>query len=281
MKIKYSLLERLCSLTNKEIDFLLYVAQYQNDAGLIRGIYYRDVVEQCGMCKQSFYDSLRSLDKQGIIKYSRSNQDYDITILGNDFSYKGSYSEGYVNINKSVFKSSKFKQLRAKEKLLMLLFMKVTHENVGSYQIKTGKFYKKYMELLGVTMRILRGYLHSLRYFFSVGRKNGKYFITYLAKLKPRQEKSETDQYLEHTIKMNCRRNKVNYEDIVNPEKAIQDTATVLKQYRKVAQEQGKDILDVLSAVIKRMSLLNSKLVHKLIRSTLALDPGVVHSDLY
>ena len=31
MKIKYALLDKLNSLTNKEVDFILYVARYQDD----------------------------------------------------------------------------------------------------------------------------------------------------------------------------------------------------------------------------------------------------------
>ena len=139
MKIKYSLLDKLNSLTNKEIDFILYVARYQDDYGCIRGMYYRDACENADMCKQTFYDTLRSLQAQGIITYSRVNQDYDITILDNDFSYPGAYHEGYINVSRQVFHTRRFHELKAKEKLLLLHFMKITHSASGSYQIGTGK----------------------------------------------------------------------------------------------------------------------------------------------
>ena len=106
--------------------------------------------------------------------------DYDIIILDNDFSYPSSYQEGYVNLNRKVFSSPGFKKLRAKEKALLLLLLQRTHENRSSYQIGTKKFYEKYMALLGVTKHVLRGYLHSLKKFFSIGVKDGKYFITFL-----------------------------------------------------------------------------------------------------
>ena len=197
MKIKYSLLDRLCNLTNKEVDFLLYIAHYQDDYGRIRGIYYRDVCRACDMCKQTFYDVLRSLQQKSIITYVRADQDYNITILDNDFSYKGSYEEGYINVSRSVFDGERFNQLRAKEKILVLQLMKVTHENAKSFQIRTENFYRKYTELLGVTKKVLRGYLHSMRSFFSVGKKDGKYFITFLASVfKSKRNVSETDQLL-------------------------------------------------------------------------------------
>ena len=210
MKIKYSLLDKLNSLTNKEVDFILYVARYQDDYGCIRGMYYRDVCKNADMCKQTFYDTLRSLQAQGIITYSRVNQDYDITILDNDFSYPGAYHEGYINVSRQVFHTRRFHELKAKEKLLLLHFMKITHSASGSYQIGTGKLYTKYMQLLGVTKRVLRGYLHSLKKFFAIGIKDGKYFISYLRTVfNDRVEVSETDQYMRHLVRVSCRRAKI------------------------------------------------------------------------
>ena len=277
MKIKYSLLDRLCNLTNKEVDFLLYVAHYQDDYGRIRGIYYRDVCQACDMCKQTFYDVLRSLQQKGVITYVRADRDYNITILDNDFSYKGSYEEGYINVSRSVFDTDKFNKLRAKEKIFVLHLMKVTHENAKSFQIRTENFYKKYTELLGVTKKILRGYLHSMRSFFSVGKKDGKYFITFLASVfKARRDVSETDQLLGHEVKTHCRRCKI--KDIDSQAQAVEDTMQLVKQYRPEAKERGVDILDVLQDCIWtsvqgfKHRVLNPKYVHKLIRIKLGLE---------
>lgn len=277
MKIKYTLLNSLTALTNKEVDILLYVAHYQDDYGNIRGIYYRDVCKACGLCKQSFYDALRSLQTKGIITYVRNHNDYDITILNNDFSYDGAYSDGYVNVSRQVFDTGNFADLRAKEKVLMILLMKVTHENGKSYQIGREKFYEKYMSLLGVTKRILRGYLHSMRSFFSVGFKDGKYYITYLASVfRDRRIESEIDQFTGHNVKVECRRNKI--KEIVDT--VVKDTIQLVKQYRSAAKNQGQDILNVLAECIRSSVYglsnskrnLNSKYVHKLIRNRLGLD---------
>ena len=173
------------------------------------------------MCKQTFYDVLRSLQQKSIITYVRADQDYNITILDNDFSYKGSYEEGYINVSRSVFDGERFNQLRAKEKILVLQLMKVTHENAKSFQIRTENFYRKYTELLGVTKKVLRGYLHSMRSFFSVGKKDGKYFITFLASVfKSKRNVSETDQLLGHEVKTDCRRSKIKEID----DRAVEDT---------------------------------------------------------
>lgn len=270
MKIKYSLLDKLNSLTNKEVDFILYVARYQDDYGCIRGMYYRDVCENADMCKQTFYDTLRSLQAQGIITYSRVNQDYDITILDNDFSYPGAYHEGYINVSRQVFHTRRFHELKAKEKLLLLQFMKITHSASGSYQIRTGKLYTKYMQLLGVTKRVLRGYLHSLKKFFAIGIKDGKYFISYLRTVfNDRVEVSETDQYMRHLVRVSCRRAKI--KDFVPA--AVKDVVTIMKQYRKEAQESsiGKSIFEIVDDCICQAKELNSKYIHKLVRGALGL----------
>ena len=266
MKIKYSLLDKLNSLTNKEVDFILYVARYQDDYGCIRGMYYRDVCKNADMCKQTFYDTLRSLQAQGIITYSRVNQDYDITILDNDFSYPGAYHEGYINVSRQVFHTRRFHELKAKEKLLLLHFMKITHSASGSYQIGTGKLYTKYMQLLGVTKRVLRGYLHSLKKFFAIGIKDGKYFISYLRTVfNDRVEVSETDQYMRHLVRVSCRRAKI--KDFVPA--AVKDVVTIMKQYRKEAQESsiGKSIFEIVDDCICQAS----KYIHKLVRGALGL----------
>lgn len=268
LKIKYRLLKKFVNLTNKENDFLLYVARFQNEKGEVIGIYYKDIMKNCGMCKQTFYAVLRSLVKKGIITYTRENNDYNITILDNDFSYPESYKEGYVNLFRKIFRSKKFRNLKAKEKILLLLFLKITHENTSSYQIGTKNFYDKYTKLLGVTVRVLRGYLHSLRKFFSIGIKDGKYFITYLSNVF-KDRLGEVNQYLDHVVKVGCRRNKVD----VDPE-AVNDTIQLIKQYRQEAREAGQNILDVLNSCLTKCKdgILNSKYIHKLIRKALGIE---------
>lgn len=269
MKIKYRLLPKFVKLSNKEIGFVLYVARFQNEKGEVIGIYYKDIMQNCDMCKQTFYTVLRALAKKGIISYTRSDNDYNITILDNDFSYPESYQEGYVNVGRKVFERKSFRSLRAKEKILLLLLLKITHENASSYQIGTKNFYDKYTELLGVTVRVLRGYLHSLRKFFSIGTKGGKIFITFLADVFKDRLGSEVNQYLGHVIKVACRRNKIDVDS-----EAVKDTIQVIKQYRQEAREAGQNILDILNSCLGKCkdSILNSKYIHKLIRQALGIE---------
>ena len=284
MKIKYSLLKKILDnqchnrLTNKEIDFLMEIAQYQDDVGFIKGIYYRDICKNTDMCKQTFYSVLRSLKRKGFITYKRNelDSDYDIKILDNDFSYPESYREGYINVSRKIFHTHKFHQLKAQEKLLLLHFMKITHSSSGSYQIGTGKFYETYTKLLGVTKRVLRGYLHTLKKFFALVFKNGKYFISYLRTVfNDRMEVSETDKYMGYLVGVSCRRAKIKEA----APSAVKDIITLMKQYRKEAEEreEGKSIFKIVDECIRlsvqsRTKELNSKYIHKLVRAALGLN---------
>lgn len=151
MRIKYSMLPKLQNLTNREMDFLLYIARYQDLAGNVPGVHNKDVCKHTGMCKQSFYTVMRSLEEKKIIKsVKRSEIDYDILILDNDFSYTGAFQEGYVNLHRQIFHQKQFKTLKSNEKYLLMELLKRTHENSSSFQIRTKKLYEVFTKLLGV-----------------------------------------------------------------------------------------------------------------------------------
>lgn len=236
MRIKYQLLPKLQNLTHKEMDFFLFIARFQDIYGFVPGVHNRNVCKRAGMCKQTFYVAMRSLERKGIISCRKNPQhDYDIWILDNDFSYPGAFREGYINLHRQVFRQKYFLKLKANEKYLLMELLKRTHENSSSYQVGTQKFYKTFCEMLGVTKRVIRAYLHSLRKFFSVGIKNGKYFITYLHSVFNREEKKGVEeQEFEHYVAVQCRRAKLAYTA-----EALAGTARLIKQYRRIAWPDG------------------------------------------
>ena len=171
MRIKYSIIGKLANLTNVEWDFLLYIGRYQDRMGCVEGVYYRDVMRNTGMCKQSFYNALEGLETKKIISYCKNSEiDYDIRILDNEFPTQESFKEGYIKLNRKIFRATKFLKLKAKEKFLTIEFLKITHENASSYQKQKDDFFDKYCRMLGVTRRVIRGYLHHLRKLFSMER---------------------------------------------------------------------------------------------------------------
>ena len=277
MRIKYSKLPMLRNLTNKEMDFFLYIARYQDLAGNVPGVHNQDVCKHTGMCKQSFYTVLRSLQKKGIIEYRKCSEiDYDIHIVDNDFSYDGAFQEGYINLHREVFHLERFKKLKANEKYLLFELLKRTHENRSSFRIGTQKFYENWMAELGVTKRVIRYYLHSLRKFFLIGIKQGKYYITYLHSVfNQKEEKTIDEQEFDYFVEVQCRREKIKFTS-----EALHDTGKLLRQYRPGIVRQGGtlgELKRIMAQCIQtsiqgqdqRTRHLNSKYIHKLMQTAL------------
>lgn len=273
MRIKYSLLPKLRNLTNKEMDFFLCIAKVQDISGNIYGVHYKYICKKTGMCKQSFYNSLRSLSEKGIITYEKKTEsDYDIVILRNDFSYPESFKEGYVNLHRQVFHQKKFQKLKANEKYLLMELLKRTHENRSSYQVGVHNFYKIFREMLGVTSRVLRYYIHSLKEFFSIGIKDKKYYMTYRHSVfSPMQKQGVEEQEFEYFVATECRRNRLQ-----STQQELADTANLLKQYRPMLKAEGKPLstLKQMLAYAIRINgenskLLNCRYVHTILKQSI------------
>lgn len=280
MRIKYSLIDKLKNLTSTEMDLFLYIAKYQRLNGFVAGVHNQNVCKATGMCKQSFYTAMRGLERKEIVKISRTSDiDYDFLILGNDFTGDDAFKagcEGYIDLSRSIFHKKQFKQLKAKEKWLLLYFLHCTHDNSSSYRIGTGNFYKKFCTLLGVTKRMVRSYLHSLRAFFSVGIVKGIYYITYKRSVFNQKQGEQEKQEHEFFASALLRRNKIRKYN----QEALAETAKLIKQYRGIAHDSGYNIFDVLEKAVRESipdeskpkdRKLSYKYVHKLVRKTLGL----------
>lgn len=280
MRIKYSLIDKLKNLTSTEMDLFLYIAKYQRLNGFVAGVHNQNVCKATGMCKQSFYTAMRGLERKEIVKISRTSDiDYDFLILGNDFTGDDAFKagcEGYIDLSRSIFHKKQFKQLKAKEKWLLLYFLHCTHDNSSSYRIGTGNFYKKFCTLLGVTKRMVRSYLHSLRAFFSVGIVKGIYYITFKKSVFNQKQGEQEKQEHEFFASDLLRRNKIRKYN----QEALAETAKLIKQYRGIAHDSGYNIFDVLEKAVRESipdeskpkdRKLSYKYVHKLVRKTLGL----------
>ena len=276
-KIKLAVLENLIKkkVTSKELDFILQISQYQNEAGEIRGVYYRDFSD-C-MSIQSFYDVKASLKEKGIIEVKKNSDiDYDITILGNDFTDKD-FSVGYINTSHAVFKNRNFKALKANEKLLVMNLMKITYGNKGSWKIGAHKFFERYKELFGVTLRVIRSYMHSIKQFFHISLCKFKYLIIPKSNIYQNREpgeKSGNQIYAESIVRTLCRRSRIKEYG----KKDLEDTADLIWQYQKRFQSLSLDIVDALAeALNKSLSIINAdpseKEQHK-------LNPRLIHKKL-
>ena len=198
----------MCELTNKELDFLLYIIRLQDQSGHI-SVYYNEVCDTCGMCQQSFYSVLGSLQSKEIIKYENADRIYLITVLSNGFIHNE--LEDCLYLKDDVLYSEQFKTLRAGEKTLFLYLMKATERN-PVYKIATEFFYSKYMQKLNVTKKVLCSYLHTMKRFFYIKMKEKKYQI-----------------------------NRINFEDYERGKDAI----TTLEYYRKKSGRTQQEMASI------------------------------------
>ena len=69
MKIAMSNLKKIMDIcTKKEIDLIIYIGQFQDAYGVVRGIDYKDVMANIFISKSTFYKLLGSLEAKEIIK---------------------------------------------------------------------------------------------------------------------------------------------------------------------------------------------------------------------
>lgn len=296
-KLKLNVLEEMFrnNLTNKEINFILHIAKYQDDRGCIEGIYYKDVCEATHMSSQKFYDSMRSLEEKGIIAVTKNDYtDWDITICNNDFSYytQEDYEEGrvspYINVNHALFSNEKFLNLKAGAKMMAIDLYRiiVTSKEVSqknTYIVGVSRLYEKYKKLLHMELRAIQNYMHDLKEIFGVYVRAGLFYISLNAHYKAKKQKKETEAYNEHLIETSCRRNRIKWYDA----KDKKDTAKLLSQYRlplKTAYAQ-EPTLTIQNIIQESLEIINGqqanihkwrrelqpKLVHKLLREKLVM----------
>lgn len=199
-KLKAQIIDNLISkrATSAEIDLMIYLSHRQNDAGKIRGVYYQAVCDALKISYQTFYNAKNGLEEKGIIRVEKNfYADWDIQILGNDFSQQelqpGKPADNYLNTGLDVFYSQEFHDMKANEKLMTMLYIKIAGVGSPNYHIGTKHFFDKYTQLFGVKKRTLQDYLTSIRRFFAIGIKNREYWISPLRK-KVKQSGTATDK---------------------------------------------------------------------------------------
>lgn len=230
-KLKSSTFEKFMqsALTSSELNFLVYLSHFQDDTGTIIGVYYKDICEAIKISYQTFYDIIRNLSEKGIVSYKKKNyDDWDITILNNDFSYETAVNEGYISMGHDIFSDPEFFRLKAPEKLLAMHIMRVSGAGERNYCISVDKFYYKFSNALGVTKRALNGYIRNLQKFFSIGIKDGKICVTVLKRAKKNRSMSDKEAYSWHISKILFRRNRVKTAE---NEKTFKDMTKLIKQY--------------------------------------------------
>lgn len=244
------------NLTGNEIDFLIALTYVQDNRGVARGVFYRDMMAVTGMSTQAFYDCKRSLETKGVISVQRKEQDYDITLIGNDFSgyTEEDYQLGnvkYIRTNMKLFRDINWNKLKPAQKLLVMDLVNInTASSMRTYRITRKKFIEKYTELLQVTGRTLQKYMKFLKLYFYVGLKEGMYYITLRKQFSSSITRTESDEVNRHLLNTACRRNRIKEQD----EKEAADILAVISRYRKEIQNSFCDVIDIFEQMIEVMN---------------------------
>ena len=72
-------------------------------------------------------------------------------------------------MQRKLFRSKEYASLKANEKFLLFWFAHLTNENTQSYKRKAKEFLGQYSSMLGVSKRVVRSYMHTLKNFFATG----------------------------------------------------------------------------------------------------------------
>jgi len=285
-KLKNKYIDKMVAsrMSSYEIDFILYVAEFQDVTGMIESVYYKDVCDALGISIQKFYDILKSLSLKGLITYDKVNYaDVRVKLVGNDFSgnsfKKGSH--GYLKVTAKDFRNPNFRDMKAGAKALYLYMQRFTK---GKH-MHVHNFYTEFCKLFHVKEKTLQKYLRQLKEygFLCVSKKRNKsnnYEMTMklgsaLDKTGPAIQ-NEKQLYLDN-IKELVRRNFRRYVPNENAEKVLQDVANLIntrktQTYRNITnflfqairlsferqRDEGKDKI-----------LLNAALVNKCLTSVI------------
>lgn len=298
MKIKNNILENLIGLTECEWKLFEYLVRRQDEKGFIYGVHNKSVCQQMKMSKQSFYNSLRGLAKKNIITYvpgttirytvkkSTPNNiddntvdewdglqpisiDFNVTIINNDFSYEGAYSEGYISIQRKMYKSNEFKKLKPNEKFLVFWLSHITNENTQSYKRKIKEFYAQYSQMLNVSKRAIHSYIENIKDFFNISLKRGILYIKYNSKMFKKDSNQNTKTNSNYNfVEALARQMRIKKAS----QKQIRDTAALMKQYEKSAETYGSNIKGLIIMALSACARLEKKQKNK------ELIPEYVHS---
>lgn len=256
MKLKCSRIDNLIPLSSSQIDLLISLVRRSDERfATVRGVYYKDVLQELRAnrdkknnkekdkcCNQTFYNALYGLEEHGMIKVSKETDlDFDIYICGNEFpehSQEAFKRESYINLSADVFSRKSFKRLKAHEKYLFLYFYQYTFENNGKQTkiINKKHFYDEMTDKLGVTVAVLRKYLHSLKLFFSIGTLKGNLLVTRLKATNTSKHKDKTEEQhmLEQYIVSQCHRLKMDFDAGV-----VKGLTKYIRDHRNHFKENG------------------------------------------
>lgn len=275
--------EKLNNLTNCEMNMYLWLVERQNSMSLVRGVKVSDFKGL--MSKQSFYNALIGLERKGLIQleHDKNYHDYNVSLMfnkeeENEQENNSKFSDKYINLNKKIFKSDKFKNLSSREKYMMLILYyrtTVTINAAGSKAVhkkNIEEFYAYFTKLFGRSKRRVREYLHNLKVFFNVTISGANYFIgrnrtTY--ELDKKDSENGKSAYRKHLVMTLAKRHKLKGVT----DKFVDDVAGLFRNY--IGSNNETKLEAYLNDAFKVHAKDNNKIasaarVHQLLRKKLS-----------
>ena len=309
-KMKFDLYNRIMNdktLTRNELHFLFWLASHQDVAGLVTGVYYADMAKDLNLSISGFYYVRDSLEQKSYITWEKNFQaDMDIRLQGNSFLMDGeAIYRDYVDLNIAMFTNKQFFSCKAGAIRLGMYFVKrveaaeaVTMANSpvysGAEAEKARKLWFHPVKQLRVLKSFLKVDVRSMKEYFKelkewIGtadiQKEGIVYsvITVLKESLRRPQNQKTKNYAERKsyiqkVKTFCRRMKIPISD---SDRNLTDTADLIRQYRKLAEQAGCKIDTLLYTSMERTctGVLNSYNVHKALRDLIHYHaPGLLQS---
>lgn len=165
MKISFSVLDKLIThkCSSHDINFLIYIAQFQHENGTIYNVHYKDIVDTLNINTKTYFDILNRLESKEIISIKDADK-YGyrhITILNNDYTNKNYHEDTYLNINRAFFYTDEFCKMKATTKYVLFKILKrnkdngnnipVTDDTIGTYagiNVKNKRLIKEIIKAL-------------------------------------------------------------------------------------------------------------------------------------
>lgn len=281
-KLKNTYIDRMIQekLSSAEIDFILYIARFQNGRGVVQSVYYKDVCEAVGISIQKFYDIRDSLAQKQLIQWAKYYYaDIAVTLVDNDFS-DNDFTGGYLNVAAKDFASENFRSMKAGSKRLYLYMQRF---QAGKHML-TENFYQEFCRLFHVAAQSIQIYLKQLKDngFLLVSRKRnkaGNYEMAMknstLLDVKKCDMMTEKEAWYGNLAQMICRNFRTKLPD--GEDKAgrtVMDIVKLLDTYKKkgigerfgVVLQAVKNSLDKQQQEGKEKPVLNAALVNKCVK---------------
>lgn len=161
-------------ISKSELAFILHIAQYQDDYGIVHSVYYKDICAAINISIQKFYDILNSLTEKNLISYKKVNPaDVKVCLINNDFSDKD-FTQGYINVVEKDFRRSSFVSMKAGAQLLYLFSQRFAK---GKHMLLKN-FYEEFCRKFHIKHKTLQLYIQELKdkkYLFISKKRNKAY----------------------------------------------------------------------------------------------------------